>query len=288
MGAREEYDSKKAADKARQEHARQKDKKTTEAAILGKKWFFNHPDKIVRYTGWLQLYTLALFVATLLLFSAAVVTAIILHNTDDKINRQLGLMEADLRPWIKVETEVYQDLDLRQGSGAIPIKFILVNVGKSPAFNVEILPRPFLLFDGHTDLFGEQKDLCKVARDERQNNSRDIINAGRGIFIFPNERIPWERFGGIIGTGPIPDDLKKYSRTVDGKREIDLWIFGCVTYDFGRPDTVHQTGFVYRIARIISRQGLGSAMSFIINPDEIVPKDLLLLFPNPSADGVTN
>jgi hypothetical protein len=115
-----------------------------------------------------------------------------------------------------------------------------------------------------------------------------MINETQGILIFPAERIPWERFGGTIGAGAAPEDLKKYGRIENGKLTADLWIYGCATYDFGHPDTVHQTGFVYRIAQLIKRPGMGDAMSFTVDLDDVISKDELMMFPSPSADGITN
>jgi hypothetical protein len=95
MTAREEYEARKAEERVRQDRAREEEKKAADAADaaireaeLARIRFFNHPDRAVRYTGWLQLYTFALFAATLLLFGAAVITAIILQKTDEKIGSQ--------------------------------------------------------------------------------------------------------------------------------------------------------------------------------------------------------
>jgi hypothetical protein len=95
MSTKDEYEARKAEQRARWARARNEEKiaaNAAQAAIreaeLGGIRFFKHPDRTVRYTGWLQLYTFALFAATLLLFGASVVTAIVLHNTDEKIGNQ--------------------------------------------------------------------------------------------------------------------------------------------------------------------------------------------------------
>jgi hypothetical protein len=91
-----------------------------------------------------------------------------------------------------------------------------------------------------------------------------------------------------MGTGPAPDELRKYSRATDDGQQIDLWVHGCVTYDLGRADKIHQTGFIYRVARTIKIPGRADAISYSLKLDEIVPKERLLLYPSPSAEGITN
>jgi hypothetical protein len=202
----------------------------------------------------------------------------------------MDLMETDQRPWIKVDAEKFDDLHLSDWPG-LPVKFFVENVGRTPAFNVDLTPAGFIYADGHTDLFGEQRARCAAARTTRIGDSAGMINAAQAIIVFPKDRIPWERFGAIMGTGVSIYDLERYSPAVETgqqRAELSLWIYGCVTYDFGRPNTTHQTGFVYRIARLIRHPPLPNAMSYGINPDERVPQDQIILFPSPSADGITN
>jgi hypothetical protein len=224
-------------------------------------------------------------------------TAIILHETDVKIGEQafamttqLHLLESDQRPWIKVDVEKFDDLHLSDWPG-LPVKFFVENVGRTPAFNVEIIPASFVYTNGNTDLFGEQKKRCTAAKSIRVGDSAGMILSNQAIIVFPKDRIPWERFGAIMGTGISIFEMEKYSPKPEGgkeRAELSLWIYGCATYDFGRPNTTHQTGFVYRIARLIKRPNLPDAISYGINPDERVPKDQIILFPSPSADGITN
>ena len=88
MTTKEEYEARKAREQSRRQRNLEKRESAAAEAALAQKPFWRHPDKIVRYTGSLQLYTLALFVATLALFGASVGTAIILYNTDAKIGSQ--------------------------------------------------------------------------------------------------------------------------------------------------------------------------------------------------------
>jgi hypothetical protein len=99
-----------------------------------------------------------------------------------------------------------------------PIKFILTNVGKSPAFNVQVFPRAFAMATGHDDLFKEQKEWCGRYREQR-NAGGNVLDDNQGIIIFPNEKAPWEKQGGILGAGVIQSDIAKYSYADEqGKR----------------------------------------------------------------------
>lgn len=88
MRLKNEYEARKAAQKSRQEQTASEHERAAHEAELAKERFWKHPDKIVRYTGWLSWYTFALFVATLFLFFTAVITACILHRTDESIRLQ--------------------------------------------------------------------------------------------------------------------------------------------------------------------------------------------------------
>lgn len=201
------------------------------------------------------------------------------------IEGQLRTMEADQRPWIKVEPETFMDLDFTHGFTGIPIKFFVTNIGKSPAFNVQVHQEGFVLGKDHNDVLTEQINFCdKMSKDRADRGG--AINMSRGIFLFPNERIPWERSGAIVGVNN--EDIKKYAIEEGGKKSLNIWLLGCVIYDFGRDNTVHRTGFIFQIARIINRPNMSDALSFGIDPSEIIAKKNLVTFPIPSAQNQTN
>lgn len=236
-------------------------------------------------------WTRILGLSTILLFFATAAMGFILYRTDERIgeqveglHRQLALMENDQRPWIKVEAEAFGDFFFPE-SGSMrlahtPIKYFVVNTGKEPAFNVEIQPFAFVVGDEHTDIMGSQIKWCENVKNQRHPE--------QSLLIFPGEKLPWEFGGGVIGTAPHPEEIKKYARTIDGKVVINFWIFGCVTYDFGRPDTVHQTAFAWQIARLIKRPGMADAFTYDFDLAERVPKELILLQQWNRASGVTN
>lgn len=157
---REEYEAKKKADSAQQQEKRSKFESEARARRDAKRWFFRHPDKIVKYTGYLQLFTAVLATATVFLFGATIYTAVVLHSTDEKIGRQLELSEADLRPYIFVdyiERTGTQDFASPFGwahnEGAMFIRqpIHITNYGKAPAVIVKAVCGIIVVESGEPD-----------------------------------------------------------------------------------------------------------------------------------------
>lgn len=136
----------------------------------------------------------------------------------------------------------------------------------------------------HTDILGEQTAFCARHREERADKG-GAINESRGVFLFPNDRTSLQTRGSTVMTGIKGDDIIKYA---DDSRVMDVWIFGCVIYDEGRENTVHQTGFIFQIARTIDRQNASKALLYGVPLNEIVAEKDVILFPVPSAEGQTN
>jgi hypothetical protein len=129
MTALEQYKAQNRARDARKAGTAETERQAIREAEIAHVWWWNHPDRIIKYTGWLSAYTLALFVATLLLFIGSVITVVVL-------NRQLTVMEADQRPWVSLESVnlssslIFDDKGLR-----LSIDYELKNVGRSPALD---------------------------------------------------------------------------------------------------------------------------------------------------------
>ena len=68
-----------------------------------------------------------------------------------------------------------------------PIKFILTNVGKSPAFNVQVFPRAFAMATGHDDLFKEQKEWCGRYRNSEMRAETSLMTT-KVLSFFPTRR----------------------------------------------------------------------------------------------------
>lgn len=99
---------------------------------------------------------------------------------------QLDAMEADQRPWIKVEPNVGElPVDLTHGVGGLPFhaNYKLTNTGHSPAFNVRVAPYSFVPTEGKYDMFAEQHERCEQSRTE------PLDNWARGYILFPGDSV---------------------------------------------------------------------------------------------------
>jgi hypothetical protein len=94
---REEYEAKKEAQASRQKEARERAESDarlrcvkSREAKLAKMSFLCHPDKTVKYTGYLQLFTAVLAFATAVLVGATIYTATILKGIKKCSRNQAG------------------------------------------------------------------------------------------------------------------------------------------------------------------------------------------------------
>jgi hypothetical protein len=192
---------------------------------------------------------------------------------------QLKAMEADQRPWIKIEATIAGPLTFFEpvGFAGMPMHFMLTNVGHSPAFNVRLTAWSFLLSLNHHDLEREWGERC-------ENFKRTPLdNPARGMILFPSDQLPWDQ----SGIGLTPDDIKKNIIDEGGNKGLDVWIYGCADYVFGEPKAHHQTGFVYRLGHLIPSKGV-MALSFRFEPHGTFPAESMTLTSSQSASGQTN
>jgi len=231
--------------------------------------FSNHMDRIIRLgTG----------VATVIL---AMATAYLAWDAD----RQIGIMENDQRPWIKVETEIAGPFDFHAGGLAnLPLRFTLTNVGKSPAFNIRLGAWGYLIFPGHNDPHKEQAQRCEWLRGQ------PLDNPARGSTLFPGDRVPWDQLGGAFtsGIGFTQDEILKGVVEENGLGRLNISFFGCADYVFGASRRHHQTGFIYNLALVVPREGMQPGLTFSIVPQGNISQDHLRLFLSPSASGQTD
>ena len=120
MGARDQYEANKAAHAARQQEQKKSPKKEP--------WFFKQPAAIDRFTGWLQLYTFLLVIAT-------IISAAILYKTDLTLHDTLVSAQ---RPWLSIKPSVVGPIDLNDRRLSVRATIMVKNTGRSPAGSVYI------------------------------------------------------------------------------------------------------------------------------------------------------
>lgn len=225
-------------------------------------------------------------VFTAVIAVTAVLGAIIFNRQLTAMQGQVDAMLADQRPWLKVSVKIRAPfsivVDAKAPSklvfGSLPLDVSISNVGRSPAFNVQYGVWGFLEKPGR-DVMAQMKISCERMR------TQPLDNPSRGAIIFPNDSINPDDFGfgGSLVAGFSSDDLKEaLSKDAQGEH-FGFWIYGCVDYVFGQPQQHHQTGFLYRVGKIIDRPGLPQGLTFQLDPLESSPADHLRLFPNPSS-----
>ncbi|QLH69597.1 hypothetical protein [Rhodopseudomonas palustris] len=126
MGLKEDYEAKKAADEDRYNRKQRADKE----AKWARESFLRHPDRMIKYTGYLQLYTLVLSVSTILLFAATIYNAVVLHSTDEKIGESYTAVQ---RPFVTAK-DVIVDENVMPGYWMFGVRF--ENNGNTPTYKM--------------------------------------------------------------------------------------------------------------------------------------------------------
>jgi hypothetical protein len=176
------------------------------------------------------------------------------------------------RPWVSVHPEIGSDLTYdAQGNARVVINFILQNVGKFPAANVqvdaEIVP-----------IFGDARPLQKAIAD--RNNLRPAGLGNLGVTIFPGppqiislnlpiSHTAIEAFNKKMVVNYGADEAKKM-----GMMYLPTLV-GVVDYKFTFAEGHHQTGFILDL-RMRDLKHPNLALGFNVK-DGTIPKSRLWL-----------
>jgi hypothetical protein len=253
---RREYEAKKEAERIQQKAKREHRESEVRArrdrereGILSKKWFFCHPDKIVRYTGYLQLFTAVLAIATAALVGATIYSAIVLHSTDVKVGeqvkalgRQLTVMENGQRPWISVEVQLERQPEIFPDKGVgFVLKTSIKNVGKSPAISVS------RFVASHIPIGPEQGSFLDRAKEKCPRTTMD----GFASILFPGEDSPQNLISGLTREQlklAQPEQPKTGPRNTKAFNAI---IMVCVNYRSESGGDVHQTAAILDMEKLL-------------------------------------
>jgi hypothetical protein len=251
MRSGENYEAKKAAKEARDERKRDAAQQKEHQAALSKLWFWEHTDRNVKYAGWLSIYTFALFVATLLLFAATLISAGILNNTDETIRNQLELMRITQRPWLDFSSVNINDqaIFFAKEDISIGVKFRLKNTGHLPAMmsNVNFGAKPLVIsnIDIGDVIRDMQVDICRGAEHQTGNT------------IFPGEN------------SVEHNATFKEARSTFEKTQFDsILVSSCVGYSTSDIGTYGHTGVSILVSFNISEP-------MHLGVDEVIGRDLL-------------
>lgn len=250
--------------------------------------------EMVRWTRAVASYTKWLVIV-------GAIAAAVAYFTLRAIQGQLDAMDADQRPWIKVEKIEPLSYPKFQGMefgglefakpdfvGFLPLHIEIKNVGHSPAFNIQVGVWPFYGY-GQKDL-----NLPKVERERCDTISKNlmpmpIVTDGANYIrvLFPDSIAPYDN----AALGLLPDDIKKFSYgEAPEKKVFQLWFYGCVIYNINGSLKPHQTSFAYRVGHKVKAVGTpdGAAEDVTFKPWESIPSALLIFEQRPTAAGDTN
>jgi hypothetical protein len=152
---------------------------------------------------------------------------------------QLNEMRDEQRPWVSATAEPASDFTLDDAGAHFQVKFVLNNSGHSPALRAWVIPNMYPLRQGINPI-DEQKARCDKLR--KRNPTRVL-----GITIFPGK--PENTTMGLETMDRTSINLALSERASVDKFIIPV-IGGCVVYEYGTGDIVHETGFIYKISRV--------------------------------------
>ena len=207
---------------------------------------------------------------------------------------QLDAMEADQRPWVKIQKlEPYKSPIPELGGlrfngspnvGFLPLDFLLKNVGHSPAFQIRLAVGQFFGYaEQKTDLAKEEQERCAALDTAYPPRPMVVESANLIPVLFPGDEAPDNNTVLAI----LRTQLDKLED--QGKNGFQLWFYGCIRYKFADLKEPHQTSFAYQVVHIIDAPvPPGKAMDVVFKFGEDIPADQIRLRPQPMASGITN
>jgi hypothetical protein len=197
--------------------------------------------------------------------------------------QQAAIMQADQRPWLRVEASSGPLTSFKAGD-KVPFPtlffnphFKVSNVGKSPAFNAQIIFAPYAIKNGHSDPYAAQKEACN-----RQRHT-PLDNDARGNVLFPGDFLTERVSVGSYNVAFMgPNWKQNLTEESDGSLSVSFYVFGCADYLFGEPREHHQTGFVYEVwRRVMNHDAPAYDNRFIVGQN--VDENVIELIPGPSS-----
>jgi hypothetical protein len=202
---------------------------------------------------------------------------------------QADVAEANERPWIKVDRVEPAINKFAPGGlffvksnfvGFLDLHLVIENIGRSPAFNIvaDVWPQ---FGDDAPPTLKEQGDKCLSLGNMYRYVHTFAENSDFIPVLFPNDPTPYDGRPLAI----MPEQINK---AIKGTNTYTLWFYGCVYYEISKSLQPHQTGFAYKVNRLVDAPPpFGKAITNF-NAWESVPADRILFTPIPLAAGPTD
>jgi hypothetical protein len=182
---------------------------------------------------------------------------------------QLALNRDSQRAWLTIEPRIAGDLRyVGTNLVGVPLNYKLTNEGHAPAFRIEIQAEPVHPTD---QIEAQERDLCQKLKPPMP------AEPGYGAILFPGKEIgDWNSANEHTLVWADMDRSHALEGLPPNYDEFQIWMIGCVAYDFGDIRDRHHTGFIYRIGQTIDTR-IGKAELSQFKWGEPVPQERLLM-----------
>ena len=227
------------------------------------KFIGEHDKSIVAvFTVVLALSTIGLWLATNRLWKAGEEQIAVAAKTAEAAKKSADAALVALRPWISCKVEIGGSLTYTpEGHAEFVFRFILENVGHSPAFGIRLAPSLNLLSPRH------EHSILKLQRMADHNRAMPVKTVG--VLIPGGAPIGGAELGLIL----FPKDTQTFNYTITiNREEIDTScedskpntyffpeVFGLVTYTYPLADVRADTGFKCSIKNVSPESRSGTA-----------------------------
>jgi hypothetical protein len=208
---------------------------------------------------------------------AALIAACIFWRQWQTGQATLNEMQAEQRAWMKpVEvTPLGRAIDnialsYLGKSGDLGLRITIKNVGHSPAFNVRVGAWPF--YPGMKGLENREQIDC-ASLDQMLVPASLAINDNFVKTIFPDDSHAATSVGVFLNERDIPKHAK------GNPPEIAFGFYGCIRYMLPGSPEQHETGFAYRVSRIVDANIPGGKAQGAFPIGTEVSADRILLTP---------
>lgn len=229
------------------------------------KWLANATIWLAAITTLLAIFTGLLWWATYKLVREAKVTAIrqaeemkdslrIAGIASDAAKKSADASLVALRPWISCEAQIADSLTYTtEGDALFAFRFIVKNVGHSPAMNISFLPHLTLLSPKHELSLIHLQRMAEIYRSMPPKMTTMMNPGGTtgisepGLLLFPGEhftfnyRIPLKR-----------SEIEKACEDIKPEMHFFPELCGFITYTYPLATVRADTGFVLRIEKALA------------------------------------
>jgi hypothetical protein len=168
----------------------------------------------IKNWNWTAIGTCAIAAVTIFIFVVSLYQWGTFQDQLTVMQGQLSAMQADQRPWIKIEKVVpsTSTTDPQYGGlrfpgpdtfGFLPLDFLLKNVGRSPALDVRVRIGQFFWHSQERDLAKEEQDACASVDSAYPPTPMVVDSTDLIRVIFPGDEVTYNNGALIISAAQM-------------------------------------------------------------------------------------